>query len=110
VSPMEIEDLLLAHPKKLIEDVTVAGVSGDRTLDEQVIVLSDEGKKLGEALVRKELERWSQENPSKYKWLRGGIEIMNEISKSPTGKALRKALEDRFEQRLVHTPKAMSKL
>ncbi|KIL66827.1 hypothetical protein M378DRAFT_177653 [Amanita muscaria Koide BX008] len=95
---------------KLIEDVTVAGVSGDRTLDEQVIVLTDEGKKLAEAIVRKELERWSQENPSKYKWLRGGIEIMNEISKSPTGKALRKELQDMFEQRLVYTKKAMSKL
>ncbi|KAM6494541.1 hypothetical protein JOM56_010902 [Amanita muscaria] len=78
-SPVKIEDLLLANPKKLIEDVTVAGVSGDRTLDEQVIVLSDEGKKLAEAVVRKALERCSQENPSKYKWLRGGIEIMNEV-------------------------------
>ncbi|KIL66829.1 hypothetical protein M378DRAFT_74729 [Amanita muscaria Koide BX008] len=114
VSPVEIEDLLLAHPKKLIEDVTVAGVSGGRTSDEKVprawIVLSCEGKNLGEATVIKELERWHQKNLSKYKWLRGGIEIVNEIPKSPTGKVLRRELQDRFEQRLVHTKKAMSKL
>ena len=36
VSPLEIKDLLLAHPQKLIQDVTVAGVSGGRALDEQV--------------------------------------------------------------------------
>ena len=36
VSPVEIKDLLLAHPQKLIQDVTVAGVSGGRALDEQV--------------------------------------------------------------------------
>ncbi|KAF5332375.1 hypothetical protein D9758_016950 [Tetrapyrgos nigripes] len=36
VSPVEIEDVLLAHPGKLITDVTVAGVSGfGRTSDEK---------------------------------------------------------------------------
>ncbi|KAF8625992.1 hypothetical protein AX17_006716 [Amanita inopinata Kibby_2008] len=83
VSPVEIENVLLAHPNKLIQDATVAGVSGGRTSDEKVprawVVLSDVGKKLGAATVTKELELWHQENLSKYKWLRGGIEVVKEV-------------------------------
>ena len=83
MSPVEIEDLLLAHPQKLIQDVTVAGVSGGRTLDEKVprawVVLSLEGQKLGVAKVVKALEEWHQKNLSKYKWLRGGIEVVKEV-------------------------------
>ena len=83
VSPVEIEDLLLAHPEKLIQDATVAGVSGGRTSDEKVprawIVLSIEGKKFGAVAVIKELEKWHQANLSKYKWLRGGIEVVMDV-------------------------------
>jgi acyl-CoA synthetase (AMP-forming)/AMP-acid ligase II len=84
VSPLEIEKCLLSHPGRLIIDVTVAGVSGGRTSDEKVprawIVLSPMGKKTwGKEKAVKELERWHQENLSKYKWLRGGIEIVDEV-------------------------------
>ena len=83
MSPVEIENVLLAHPQKLIQDVTVAGVSGGRTLDEKVprawVVLSSEGQRLGMAKVVKVLDEWHQKNLSKYKWLRGGIEVVNEV-------------------------------
>lgn len=83
VSPVEIENVLLAHPQKLIQDVTVAGVSGGRTSDEKVprawVVLSPEGKKIGASRAVKELDHWQQENLSKYKWLRGGIEVVKEV-------------------------------
>ncbi|KAF8962987.1 hypothetical protein BDZ97DRAFT_1758944 [Flammula alnicola] len=114
VSPVEIENCLLAHPAKLITDATVAGVSGGRTDDEKVprawVVLSDvgqglgsgqgEGEGWGEESVVQELDRWHKENLSKYKWLRGGIEVVDEIPKSPTGKTLRRVLQDRYEAQL----------
>ncbi|TFK68984.1 acetyl-CoA synthetase-like protein [Pluteus cervinus] len=110
VSPVEIEDVLLAHPDKLIVDVSVAGVSGGRTSDEKVprawIVLSESGKKRGTSEVVKALEAWHQENLSKYKWLRGGIEVVREIPKSPTGKTLRRVLQDGYEQRLAKKVKS----
>ncbi|KAF8887153.1 hypothetical protein BD779DRAFT_1672909 [Infundibulicybe gibba] len=91
--------------QRLIIDATVAGVSGGRTSDEKVprawVVLSEEGKKIGASAVTKELEAWHQENLSKYKWLRGGIEVVKEIPKSPTGKTLRRVLQDRYEQRFA---------
>lgn len=67
----------------MISDVTVAGVSGGRTEDEKVphawIVLAEHGKALGGPAVIKELETWHQSNLSRYKWLRGGIEIVDEV-------------------------------
>ncbi|KAI0372226.1 acetyl-CoA synthetase-like protein [Pilatotrama ljubarskyi] len=110
VSPTEIENALLAHPEKLISDVTVAGVSGGRTSDEKVprawIVLSDEGQRRGEKEVVQALHTWIQKNLSKYKWLRGGIEVVDEIPKNPTGKVLRRVLQDRYEQQHANKPKA----
>ncbi|OJA09090.1 hypothetical protein AZE42_10819, partial [Rhizopogon vesiculosus] len=51
VSPLEIETTLLAHPDKLIIDVTVAGVTGGRTADERItrawVVFSPTGAALG---------------------------------------------------------------
>ena len=85
---MEIENCLLDHPEKLINDVSVAGVSGGRTSDEKVprawIVLNSAGKKRGVSAVIKELESWHQKNLSKYKWLRGGIEVVEEVCLLPS--------------------------
>ena len=110
----------MAQPGGLIEDVTVAGVSGGRTSDERVprawIVLSKAGKKKGVAATVKALEEWSQRNLTKLKWLRGGFEVITEvcnpflhqkerrltvsqIPKSPTGKVLRRILQDAHEQK-----------
>ncbi|KAJ7641374.1 hypothetical protein FB45DRAFT_900036 [Roridomyces roridus] len=104
VSPKEIEDALFAQPDKLISDVTVAGVSGGRTADEKVprawIVLSGAGKKRGAAETIKVLDAWHKEMLSRWKWLRGGIEVVKELPKSPTGKIMRRVLQDDYERRL----------
>ena len=130
VSPMEIEDVLLAEPKKLIMDATVAGVSGGRISDEKVprawVVLSAAGRKLGVDSTVKELKAWHEDRLSKYKWLRGGIEVVQEvclflvvslsgpilsggflcqIPKSPTGKVLRRVLQDKYEQAVAENLK-----
>ena len=133
VSPVEIEEVLLAHPQKLVLDVTVAGVSGGRTSDEKVprawVVLSPEGKKLGASKVVKALDDWQQQNLSKYKWLRGGFEVVKEvcgcfclifvvqrrmtliqIPKSPMGKVLRRELQDKYEKGLERKKEVTSKL
>ena len=81
---MEIEAVLMSHPEKLIADVSVAGVSGGRTNDEKVphawIVLSEAGKALGASEAIRELVAWHRTSLSRYKWLRGGIEVVSEVS------------------------------
>jgi hypothetical protein len=42
-------------------------------------VLSNAGKKKGAPAVIKALEQWHQESLSKYKWLRGGIQVVKEV-------------------------------
>ncbi|KAI0766413.1 acetyl-CoA synthetase-like protein [Trametes elegans] len=110
VAPTEIENALLANPDKLISDVTVAGVSGGRTVDEKVprawVVLTEDGKRRGESEVVQALHGWIQKNLSKYKWLRGGIEVVDEIPKNPTGKVLRRVLQERYEQQQREQPRA----
>ncbi|KAG2147414.1 uncharacterized protein EDB93DRAFT_1250560 [Suillus bovinus] len=102
VSPVEIEDTILAQPDNLITDVSVAGVSGGRTSDERIprawIVLSPAGAALGEKEVVTRLNAWVQERLSRYKWLRGGIGIVETIPKSPTGKVLRRVLVEGYER------------
>jgi acyl-CoA synthetase (AMP-forming)/AMP-acid ligase II len=90
VAPTEIEDTMLAEPHKLISDVAVAGVSGGRTADELVprawIVLNDAGKQKGAEATVRMLDDYVKKHLSKYKHLRGGIEVVEAIPKSPTGK------------------------
>jgi hypothetical protein len=61
----------------------VAGVSSGRISDEKVprawVVLSESGRKVGAEKVKEELVTWHQENLSRYKWLRGGIEIVKHV-------------------------------
>ena len=74
----------MAQPDDLVNDIVVAGVSGGRTSDEKIprawIVLSQAGKRKGAAATIKALEEWSRQNLTKQKWLRGGFEIVVEVS------------------------------
>jgi acyl-coenzyme A synthetase/AMP-(fatty) acid ligase len=101
---------MLEQPDKLITDVAGAGVSGGRTSDEKVprawIVLSREGKSKGSQEVVAAMEKWTQDNLSKYKWLRGGIEVVKVIPKNPTGKVLRRVLQEKYEEGIKKQGKA----
>ncbi|KAF8581026.1 acetyl-CoA synthetase-like protein [Ramaria rubella] len=102
VSPAEIEDLLHAEPNDIVSDVAVAGVQtpGARTSDDRSprawVVLTAHGRKLGEREAREKLENWTRKHLSKYKWLRGGIQFVSEIPKGPSGKTLRRVLQDQY--------------
>ncbi|KZS92203.1 acetyl-CoA synthetase-like protein [Sistotremastrum niveocremeum HHB9708] len=102
VSPAEIEDVLISQPDGLIIDASVSGVSGSRTSDEKSprawVVLSKSGRKVGKEQVAAKLNAWVEENLSKYKWLRGGIEFVDEIPKNAAGKVLRRLLVDEYEK------------
>jgi len=93
VSPAEIEVALLGHPDGLIIDAAVAGVTvkGMSEQNDKVprawVVLSPLGRKTGMIKVADELEAWTKQTLSKYKWLKGGIEFVDEVPYSiqPSG-------------------------
>ena len=70
----------------------------DEKLPRAWIVLSPAGRRVGEEEVKTRLDNWVKERLSKFKWLRGGIEVVDAIPKSPTGKVLRKVLQERYEK------------
>ncbi|KAL5526526.1 hypothetical protein ACEPAF_8250 [Sanghuangporus sanghuang] len=113
VAPAEIEQVLLAHPQGLVLDVAVAGVPDPSSRNDRVprawVVLSSAGIALGPNEVIRLLDDWVRERLSRYKWLTGGIAVVQEIPKNPTGKVLRRVLVDGFvkeKERVLSAKKA----
>jgi acyl-coenzyme A synthetase/AMP-(fatty) acid ligase len=84
VSPTEIENTVREHPSQFITDVAVAGVRGDRLSGELVprawVVLSSAGKERDVETVLEALDKWTRSRLSKHKWLRGGLQVVDEVS------------------------------
>ncbi|KIW70046.1 hypothetical protein PV04_02357 [Phialophora macrospora] len=90
VAPAELEDLLLGHP--LVEDVAVIGAEDPYAgeVPKAFVVLKD--RSYDRARARDELLRFVQDKLSRHKWLDGGVEFVEEIPKSASGKILRRLL------------------
>ena len=88
--PAELEALLLSH--ELIEDAAVIGIPDEYSgeLPKAFIVLKP-GTKRSKKLAE-EIQKWVEERKAKYKWLTGGIEFLDSIPKTASGKILRKDL------------------
>lgn len=93
VSPTEIEDVIRSHPDGLVTDVCVVGVSGGRLSDEKNprawVVLTEEGKRIGQKETVKILDEWTKKNLSSYKWVRAGFEVVDEASVVEQGREQR---------------------
>ena len=72
--------------------MAVAGVKGERLSSELVprawVVLSDTGKEQGAEAVFAAIDEWARSRLSKHKWLRGGLQVVDEVSDSWVGKAM----------------------
>ncbi|XP_045162739.2 uncharacterized protein LOC123527392 [Mercenaria mercenaria] len=92
VAPAELEDLLHKHPA--VEDVAVIGMPDDRAgeLPRAYVVL-----KPAVSLHAHDIMQYVEQNVSDYKHLRGGVEFVKEIPKSPSGKILRRVLKDQLK-------------
>ena len=64
--------------------MAVAGVKGERLSSELVprawVVLSESGKEQGVEAVLAALDGWARLRLSKHKWLRGGLQVVDEVS------------------------------
>jgi len=89
---------LLNHD--LIEDAAVIGVPDEYSgeLPKAFVVLK-QGTKGTKGLVR-EIQKWVEERKAKYKWLQGGIEFVDLIPKTASGKILRKDLRLKAKEEL----------
>ncbi|KAJ5813115.1 AMP-dependent synthetase/ligase [Penicillium robsamsonii] len=104
VIPSELEGKLVDHPD--VEDAAVTGMwVEDRATELPVgfVVLSRQAKDRDQKAVLDGIHAWLNERVSNHKRLRGGIQVLSQIPKSPSGKILRRELRDLLKSQV---PKA----
>jgi len=94
VPPAELEAILLVHPK--VADVAVVGTPDEAAgeLPKAYIVARP-----GTPVSAKEIQDFVAERVANYKQLRGGVEFVEQIPKSHTGKIQRNVLRDQERQK-----------
>ncbi|KAI0449466.1 hypothetical protein F5B21DRAFT_494210 [Xylaria acuta] len=95
VAPAELEAHLLTHPA--VNDCTVIPVPDERAgeVPKAFVVKSvSVAGKPDEDVVR-DICKHVEEHKARYKWLKGGVEFIDVVPKSPSGKILRRLLKDK---------------
>ncbi|XP_029207684.2 surfactin synthase subunit 1-like [Acropora millepora] len=102
VPPAELEALLVSHPD--IQDAAVVGVPD---VEAGELPMAFVVRKPNAALTEGDVKTFVDENVAPYKKLRGGVEFIDEIPRSLSGKILRRELKDRLKD-LAKTNKSPS--
>ncbi|KKY28490.1 putative phenylacetyl- ligase [Diplodia seriata] len=100
VAPAELEAHLLSHP--YVNDCAVIPVPDDRAgeVPKAFIVKSPKvGLEESDRMVARTIEKHVEEHKSRHKWLKGGVEFIDVIPKSPSGKILRRLLRDKEKEK-----------
>lgn len=53
--------------------------------------------------LAREIEKYVEDHKARYKWISGGIEFIDVIPKSPSGKILRRMLRDKEKEKRRQT-------
>lgn len=97
MSPLELEEILVRHP--LVKEVAVRGVWSERhstdllrayVVTEKMLAKAGQDAKEAAKSIAESLAR----QVAGYKQLKGGIVFVDSLPKSPTGKLLRRLLQD----------------
>ena len=98
VAPAELESHLLAHPA--VNDCVVIGVYSEREGEvPKAFVVKDSSAKGSDDEVIKQITKHVEDHKSNHKWLRGGVEFIEEVPKSASGKILRRKLRDQEKEK-----------
>ncbi|KAF4628656.1 hypothetical protein G7Y89_g9495 [Cudoniella acicularis] len=99
VAPAELEAHLLTHPS--VADCAVIPVPNDAAGEVPkafVVKASSVGLEDNDHMVAREICKHVEEHKARHKWLKGGVEFIDVIPKSPSGKILRRLLRDKEKE------------
>ncbi|MCJ1342902.1 hypothetical protein MMC31_001091 [Peltigera leucophlebia] len=94
VAPAELEAHLLTHPA--VADAAVISIPNEATgeLPKAFIVKSAASRQSNDnASLIRDIEQHVEKSKASYKWLRGGVEFIDVVPKSSSGKILRRLLK-----------------
>lgn len=49
-------------------------------------------------MIKRDISKHVEKHKARHKWLKGGVEFIDEIPKSPSGKILRRLLRDKEKE------------
>jgi len=96
VAPAELEAHLLTHPA--VNDCAVIPVPDEKAgeVPKAFVVKSPSvGLEENDRMVAREIMKHVEQHKARHKWLKGGVEFIDVIPKSPSGKILRRFLRDK---------------
>lgn len=101
VAPAELEAHLLTHP--FISDCAVIQVPHEQSgeVPKAFVVRSKKSVGKSEKEIVKVICEYVEQHKAHYKWLVGGVEVVEAIPKSATGKILRRVLREKEKARKV---------
>ncbi|KAI6871846.1 phenylacetyl-CoA ligase-like protein [Hortaea werneckii] len=100
VAPAELEAHLLTHPS--VSDCVVIGIPSDREGEvPKAFVVKTPGGSIEEsdAMLKRQIIKHVEQHKTDYKRLRGGVEFVDAVPKSPSGKILRRLVRDQEKER-----------
>ena len=100
VAPAELEAHLLTHPS--VADCAVIPIPDDAAGEIPkafVVKSSSVDPKDDDEMVIRSICKHVEEHKSRHKWLKGGVEFIDVIPKSPSRKILRRLLRDKEKER-----------
>lgn len=99
VAPAELEAHLLTHPA--VADCAVIPVPDDAAGEVPkafVVKSSSVGLEDNDRMTARDICKHVEEHKARHKWLKGGVEFLDVIPKSPSGKILRRLLRDKEKE------------
>ncbi|KAL2670288.1 hypothetical protein Neosp_014755 [[Neocosmospora] mangrovei] len=99
VAPAELEAHILSHPA--VSDCAVIQVPDGRSgeVPKAFVVRSPVAQATVEEELQQDISNYVAAHKAPYKQLKGGVEFLDSIPKSPSGKILRRVLRDREKRR-----------